>query len=300
MPSLNLEFMPYGENAVALVRHLPPDLPTTTTAKIKVDDLHGNALTAEDTAAIYTAATTDGAITRLANTCTLAGTPTAPTVGLTYRVQKTGEQYDDMIVRAYDSSGKAVTFYNRFKYNHATGAAFTGRYATYTLDISTTATYTDNLECLISWYGFTGDDRVLTNIVRVRKHWAEFGDLREVFRNNFARYDELVPEGGWNPLVASARRRWRRILGKHGVSFDFIVDTNLESATDAMMTAIALQLAKGFGDAWAAEREMLKEDMAELFDDLRRQNIWSDEDDDSIRDEAEFQRFDRPYPRRRI
>lgn len=299
MPSLNVKYLPYGENTISLVRHLPEDLGTITAAKIKVDDVDGNALTAEDTAEVFTAATLNGAVSRLANTATLTASKD-PTVGRVYRIQATGEEYDDLRLKAYNTSTKVATFYDRFRHNHATGAGFTGRWVIYTLDCSTTSTYTDGLECVISWYGFTNDDRVITNLVRVRKHWSDFGDLRGEFSKLYQRYEEIVPEGAWNALQDAAKREMRRLLAQDGVEFDFIVDTYQDAAADAVMCSIALQLALGLGDAWAAERELLGKRKAEILDEMRRLYVWSDQDDDGIRDASEYQRRDRPYPRRRL
>jgi hypothetical protein len=285
----------YEDSSFVLRRELPEIYGTTTTANITITDTGGDDMLAETAATIPTATTLSSASSAGAKTITVAAGTWEPDDLIRIADSDAGHP-ETRRVESFNSSTKIITLTERLQYAHSSAAAVNGRWITYTLDASTTATWSLGIEGSIYWSGFSTDDAPLKNTFRVGKFQFAPDDLSGRFAMRYPHYYNALPEHSFDEFYEDALDDIVERFGKFGP--DFMKLVSIREGRRLLMAQIAYLIAVGQGDGWEYERDTSLNDIDRLFTQLRTSRNWYDEDEDDIRDDEEFYTANKPLPSR--
>ncbi len=287
----------YGYNANVLRAELPDDYDTITAAAITITkDADGTDLLAATAATVYTATTLNGAVEAGADTVTVDSGADNLAAGDLIRISSTSGGAETMRVTAYNATTKVATLDDYLLYDHESGAAVTARWLTYTLDASTTSTWTSGLDFTIEW-----------NPTSDNQPWTEPGEILErttggasgtLFSVLYSHYDKAIPSGKFNDYESAANEELRSLFLGRGVDIDKLVASY--SIQPLIMAQMALFIAETGDDTWAGERAAMGKKRDDLLDSFTSSYQWIDKDQDLAVDDGEEIKMTRPSPVRQL
>jgi hypothetical protein len=282
----------FGDAAFTLRREMPESW-ATPTVNITVKDSENNTLQAATPATITAATTISADATRGRRTITVAAGTWEP--GDLLRIADSDDGGpEDVRVESFDSVTKIVTLEQRLEESHASGAAVSARWMTYSLDASSATNYPNLREGSILWDPNT-DDQAIRNTFQVSTKTLLPGGLEETFRIVYPAEAADVTDGGWATLEGGAIDRLANYYEGRGRNIRALVSES--AAEDLIMSQIAYMVAVGSGKV---ERSVqLENNLARAKSEFEVVRRWTDTDQDDTLEDAEDERSDQPWPNRR-
>jgi hypothetical protein len=292
----------YNVAASPLRLDFPPDWPDgTTSVTVGVKGTDGTVLLAPAAATMFTATTTTAGLVA-GDYDVLLTSITGLAVGDVLRVKNTLGRAEDIeiaqLTPGVAPAGK-VTAVRAVRYDHAIGAAVTGRWATYNLNTTTVATWTKGREVQAIWQPYSTAAIVVqahTELLVVRSQEFALPGLREVFANLYP--DEYrVAEARWATLEDQARYRVQQRLDLQGRHLDALKDQR--AAEPIMLDTIRLLVLHSGGSQWADEVVRCNTLLEAQWARLDASPLWFDTNQDDIKDTAKeiAQSIWRPFGR---
>jgi hypothetical protein len=292
----------YNVAASPLRLDFPPDWPDgTTSITVGVKGTDGTVLLAPAAATLFTATTTTGVLAA-GNYDVLLTSITGLAVGDVLRIKNTLGRAEDIEIAQLTpgiAPAGTVRAVRAVRYDHAIGAAVSGRWATYNLNTTTVATWTKGREVQVIWQPYSTGVAVIpahTEILIVRSQEFALPGLREVFANLYP--DEYrVAEARWATLEDQARYRVEQRLLLQGRHIDALKDQR--AAEPIMLDTIRLLVLHSGGSQWADEVARCNTLLEAQWDRLDKSPLWFDDNQDDVEDkDKEIQRGDwRPFGR---
>jgi hypothetical protein len=173
------------------------------------------------------------------------------------------------------------------RYDHAIGAAVTGRWATYNVNTTGTDVWTLGRECQLAWQPYSTGVAVIpahTEILIVRSREFALPGLREVFANLYP--DEYrVAEARWATLEDQARYRVSQRLELQGRHLDALKDQR--AAEPIMLDTIRLLILDSGDSKWSDEFARCNTMLEAQWSRLDASPLWFDDNQDDIEDKDE-------------
>lgn len=283
--------VPYNNSAATLRLEYPPnwDAQTITGINIQITDREGTDLLAATAATLWTATTTAAAAAVGDQTITLTSATLVPGDVLEIAASADGPQ-ERVTVYNYNSSTKVATLARSLTKAHTSGTAVKGAFATYDLDTSTTATWTKAKQLLIKWIPAGSDDFEVHELGEVSTSRLLIPDFEQRFRALYAREARTVSqrksEAPFADLHSEAIEYLSVSLLSRGLLVERIQDVALAAPT--VLTYARYLVNLDGGDRYAAEITTSLSEHNRQFELLCNLPIWTDDDQDEIRDEAEI------------
>jgi hypothetical protein len=272
----------YGEDAQPLRCEFPPawDSEAITGVEISIADRSGTELLAATAATLYTATTLNADVDAGAEYFVLAEGASAVEPGDIVLIGDSDDgEPETIVVNHYDAVNRRVYGEEDLKDAHSSGAAVIGLFATYSLDISDTDTYTKGKQLVVTWNPNT-DDIAYTEVYQVSgtqmassAFWRDFGALYPVEYEIASKRDTVAFEG----LI---RRLFSQELMNHSMDSNRIVDQ------DRLLGGMVLYA------RWTIlrdpeERQAARKDFENWVTMLAQDPIWIDHDQDGVEEDAE-------------
>ncbi len=286
--------IPYGDAAFVLRRNFPDRWDVVTACKCSVYNQAGTALQAAASTTIYTATTLAAAASRGENTITVDAGAGNLAQGDLIRLTNPKEIRE---VLSYNASTKVATVTERLDNDHANGSAVTPRWMTYELDASGSS-YTSGLDLSIIWDTLDTDDLPVTDEAEILKRTTRAGGLEEHFRVRYPHYYEVLPSNTWDTYEDDSWNELRLIF----LSRDRDIDKMISGANinELHMVQIAYMIAMAQDGGWEAEIQMMDLLRTDLLDRFAAAQIWTDTDQDLVKEDSEVQSARRPLPYRTL
>jgi hypothetical protein len=304
----------YNNAYNVLRREMPSECGEVRYATIAATGTDGSALKAATECTIWGVASKIAVVTLASAVdagdyeCTLSlGTETTSLYpGDVLRIGGGTGEVDTLRARSYDATTYTVTFDDYFKADHAAGAYVVGRWVSHTYDTTTVATYTNLRTMTIEWaFSLVAGSPLAatrtwsyTDEAEIEKRTSASGDMEGRFRARYRRYYDTIGPDDWARYEADALQEVRDLFEARGKGVDKLIDS--DRLDELHMAQIALAVAYAGGEAWEADRIAITTRRNEVFERLASLPLWTDDDQDLIKEDSETQAVDRPYPRRRI
>ena len=250
-------------------------------------------------ATVLTATTLSAAATRGKGTITLAAV-TNITEGSVLRIAMSADgPEEDVTIANVNTVSKVCGLTDRLKFSHTSGAAVSGRFLSYALDVSDTDVFKSGLDFNVIW-DLNTDDPAWREDAEILKREVAFGGLEAEFKAAFPHYHTEITGGGFDTMQARAfatlRNRFMQIAQR---DLDKLV--NPDDLEEILMWQIAYQIAWAGDNSWGEERTATKQVLDELVNRFATStNIWIDDDQDDVEEDEEVQSMARPLPRRNL
>ena len=282
--------IPYNNAAATLRYEYDPDWDpqTITGVTLTVTDLDGTELLAAAAATLWTATTLSAAAAVGETTITLTAATLAPGDRLSIAASADGP-HEKVRVKSYNSSTKVATLDLELRYGHASGTNVKGAWATYDIDTSTVATFPVTQQMRLVWTPAGSDDLARTEEAEISKYAFGVSDFEPWFRRNYPTESEEVSQrgpDGFGDLHADAVAELQMDLSIRGFLLDRLVNQSL--ASHAVYALARRMVVRGGGDNFAHEQKAALEEYQRKFEQLCNLPIWTDDNQDGIRDAAEI------------
>jgi len=256
--------------------------------------------TVQRAATLFTASTLSAAATAGEAEITLASV-TSLTEGSVVRIAMSADgQSEDVEIASVNTSTKVCGLTDYLRFDHTSGAAVSGRFVSYDIDVSDTDIYTSGLDIKIIWDLYDTDDPAWSEDAEILKRSVAFGGLEAEFKDGFAHYYAEIPSGGFASAQKRAYETLRRRFSQT-VQRDLDKLVNPEDLEEILFWQIAYNIAWAGDDSWEREQVATKQTLDELINRFAgATNIWIDDDQDDVEDDEDVQPMDRPLPRRRL
>lgn len=213
---------------------------------------------------------------------------------------------DTLRVKSYNSSTYVVTFDDFFTNDHAAGEYVVGRWTSYTLDTTTVATWSNLRTFSVEWtFSLVAGSPLAatrtwsaTDEGEIEKRTTAAGDLAVRFRSRYRRYYDVIEDGDFDRWDEDSRNEVRELFEARGKGIDKLVDS--DRLDELQMAQLALMVAFSMGDDWQSERDAMTIRRNEIFERMASLPLWTDDDQDLIKEDTETQSVERPYPRRQL
>jgi hypothetical protein len=287
----------YSNSAFELRLEFPSswDVDNITGVTLRITNYAGTELLAASAATLWTTATTQlaSAVSAHANQIvledSLGGAVPSLNTGDRIRILMSGAgQWEEVQVAAWDDIGKIATLDADLRWAHSEHAQIIGMFATYDLDLSNTDTWPLNEEVVLRWLP-DSDDLEITEIAQVSKFEFAFDGFEEQFKEIYP-YEykaATVPEHRLPALLNVAYRQTKSELATRFLNIDRVVDQSL--LYDVLMAKIR-HIMLTTGDSrydTAPQAEQAFSEWQRHFETLAGLPIWSDDDQDEIKDDDE-------------
>jgi len=286
MASNNLRY----NDATNIVRkELPSELALTASSAIYLTIYNdsGEVISARAAADIYAATSIDGAITAGDSSFTLDSGATALEPGDRIRILDSNDGPDeDVVVEHYNASTYTVYPVDSLYYSHSDNAVVVGMWATDTIDTTSTSDFGKTDEVVFAWEHGADESSAFkfdTDLYKIS--WIGFGsdDVIDRFRTRFASVYDTVRDRIVD-IKDESMRELRFEMSCVGMDIDRVVDQEL------IMIPLVLKMgliSLGYSDTVATEREMLESDYGKMIDKLQNLPLWTDTDQDLVKESDE-------------
>ena len=279
----------YDDATNVVRKELPAELAldASTAIYLTIYDDAGNTLLAREAATLHADTTLDGAVTAGDSSFVLAAESATLEPGDRIRILDSDDgQPEDIVVEYYDAGNLTVHAVDSFYHSHSTAAVVVGMFATATIDTSTTTDFPKGSEVVFAWEHAADESSEFkfdTDFYKIS--WIGFGsdDVINRFQIRFADIYDTVRDR----VVGIKEESLREI------KFEMMcVDMDIDRIIDQEMVMIPLVLkmgllSLGYSDTTATERELLTTDYGKAIDKLQNLKLWTDNDQDLIKEDDE-------------
>ena len=280
----------YASNVLRL--EYPPEweAESITGVTITIKDDNGSTILTATAATVLASVALDGstAISSGDNTVTLSADTNTYVAGDIIRIHGDGPK-EDREVTHYDSNNVIVTVAEVFDYDHAVTSKAYGMFATYTLDTTTTSDYTSGRQLVVYWQPDI-DVAPLSQLYEVAKA-NEFSasDFEQMFSALYPDEYEVVRDRLLKTKeIAETQLSYR--LKSRGMLMERVKDQ--EVLAMSLLTLTRYLLIRGFGEAYQYETAQALSAYNMEFDLLCSLPIWSDDNQDDVKDDEEVNTHD--------
>jgi hypothetical protein len=277
----------YGDSSFTLRFEIPNswDRTNLTGVKLAVYSSSGTALLAAASATIYTATTTNATATAGDTTVTLAGAAGAVVVGDRLRIAASAAGPAEIFeVLSYVTATKVATLASPLLYDHTTGTAVVGMWATYAADFSSATNYPLGEVVQLCWQPQGSDDLEQRWLAQVSQGEYPLGDFEQVFAALHPSMYRLA-ERNFSEVLTASKRRLEWAMRGRGLRLDRITDESI--LQPCLESIVWLAIAEDSGDAGQYERSVALASWERDFGVLCSQPIWQDIDEDRVEDDEE-------------
>jgi hypothetical protein len=269
--------------------------PNVSAVTITVTSAAGTAIVSAASATLYTATTLNALGSAGATTITLAGTATAVASGDRLEIAASAAGPAERVeVSGYSASTKIATLKRPLVYDHTSGTAVAGRWATYALDTSSTSNYPLGDLFTLYWTCGTGDYPPVIELAEVVTETTLLGAFREKFRDLFPAEYRVI-ETRWDVVFDQAHTEVWQALRARNLELDRLVDE--DAATPVLLRYVRWLALESQGDAAGAEREVAWNAYTYHLELLCVQPFWVDADQDKTQDDEEYADHDYVFSR---
>ena len=279
----------YNDATNVVRKELPSELEldASTAIYITIYDDAGNTLLAREAATLYADTTLNGAITAGDSSFVLAAESATLEPGDRIRILDSDDgPPEDIVVDYYDSANLTVHAVDSLYCSHTTAAVVVGMFATATIDTTDTDDFPKNGEVIFAWEHAADEFSKFkfdTDLYKIS--WIGFGtdDAIDRYQIRFADIYDTVRDR----IVGIKEEALREIKFEMlcvGMDIDRIIDQEM------VMIPLVLKmglLSLGYSDTTATEREMLATDYGKAIDKLQSLKIWTDDDQDLVKEDDE-------------
>lgn len=295
------------DSATFTIQTVAPDTANISAGvDVTITDTAGTVLVNAAAATVATSATTSTAATAGRRTIALTDAVGlhAPAAGEHFRLGSSSQGWQYLTVVSYASSTRTITTDDFIERAFASGSAVQWRDVSYELD-TTAAAWDDLDEVTIEFipqiavvdgesttYEPDPDQIPWTELWNVVKRASAVGALEAEFRAAYPAYHEAVPSGSFNALATRAQHRLRNYFQARGRDFARIIDS--EALKEPWLTQMAVLIAMSGSERFADELKILQTDLNAQLAQLDSLSIWTDFDQDKIKDDDEAAPADEP------
>ncbi|MCP4540158.1 MAG: hypothetical protein GY832_23720 [Chloroflexi bacterium] len=278
----------YNADAVPLrVEFDWSELPATV--EVDIASKAGTSLVAAGAGSLFTADTLNGALAVGATTLVLTtGGAGVVTPGDRFRIATSVAGRSEVVqAKFYDNSTKTVTLTRALIDAHSTGTAIAGLFATYSLDTTTVATWTQGLDVSIRWSPLDSGDNLcgdaITQLGQVLKSAFSGAGIRQDFADVYPSLYTIIEER-WDKLYNAALRRTRAYFNARKRDIDKLVD---QSVLWPVLTSEIYLMGCPVADEWEYERGVMTQTRKLELAAVENAPIWFDDDQDQTVDDGE-------------
>ncbi len=186
-------------------------------------------------------------------------------------------------VLEYDASTNTVTTRHGMLYAHADGVAVNALFCDYDLDTSDTGDYATGKEYVATWTPDTGDIP-LVDTAQVVKFAFSGAEYETEFRKRFpSEYQSRQTD--IKDILEMNYRDLRDELFPN-IQLDRVVSKGIITKLFCLYTRKSIL--SSMGDDYEHEYEISKEEYDACLASVKNSNIWTDDDQDGIKDDAEI------------
>lgn len=258
------------------------DVETITDVTLTIADKSGSSLLTATSATEYVATKLETAATAGARTITLKSTAGALVRGDRLRIALPDE---DVVVDSYNSTTKVVTLRDSLRMAHEDEAAVSGMWSTYSLNTSSTTTFTAGLEVVLTWNPNNSDSSV-TELAYVQGSAMAVQEYRERFASLYPTEYEIA-EARLDSVHAEAMSRLKYRLQGRNMNMNKIVDQAIFAP--ALLDYMRWLIVLSGGGAFASERESAWAAFLQSEESLCSQPVWVDDNEDGVEADSEVE-----------
>ena len=279
----------YGDDSNTLRYEFPDlwidDLPATL--NISFDDTAGGALLAATAATIRTATTLNGDVEYGDGVMTLNSAAAAVSPGDRLHIAASVDGPSEIVeCESYNTTTYVVTLKDDLEYDHATGTAVSGYFATYDADLSGDD-FTKGLKFKISWIP-ANDFPTTTELAMIAGASVAASEFWAKLQNRFPVEYEMSEDRDRVMFEQSVNDSMYSEFSIHSLDFNRIV--NQPFVEEGILLRARVMILAGAGDTYEYEYGIaFKEWSAWVNLILKNDSFWIDEDQDGAIDEGEAQ-----------
>jgi len=248
-------------------------------------DNDGNVLLAPAAATLYTATTLDGAVSRYADDIVLDSGADALNIGDSIVLSgPSGEEVRR--VQSYVAATFTAKLESAVDHEYDDEDDVYGRFATYTLDTTTIATWTLALPFVLTWTP-TGTGMPITQTARISKSALNLAGLYSRFKSKFPRAYKAftIPVDKFEAMRDEAQTEVAAEALYDNLDIERIVDQDVIIST--IMAKMAWFWCLQSDDDMETERQTLANEYEKKYSVMMKSAIWSDDNQDEKKDEDE-------------
>lgn len=277
----------YNTNDNVLDIEIPEEwnIEDLTSLNITIKDVDGVELLASTAVTMYPATTLDGAVSRYAETITLAASATAVSKGDGLLLAGTGG-HEVVRVKGYDSTTKVVTLEQIVNNEYDDLTTVYGLFGSYALDTTTTATFVLGMQCIVVWMP-SGTGHETRELYQVSKSVTDILALRKRFERLYPRaYSAYTkPVDKFEDMLFEAEEYIKTSLESVALNYERVVD---QSITSQVVLALMAYMWTWNGDIEIEEeRIFLESEYSKKYNQLISLPIWQDNNQDDTVDDGE-------------
>jgi hypothetical protein len=289
--------IPFGSSAVPLKLEYPAewDPKLVTGVTLTVLDRDGDELMAADSATVYTQTTLNADVDAFASSIVLDSGADDLEIGESLLIEGIlGDEFAR--VKGYDTATQTAELESILENEHDSGENVWGRFCDYSLDVSTTTTYTAGILLTLLWTP-TGSGGPITQQVQVAKSALDLSGLELTFSRIYPRaYKALTSTvGRFNDVSDEAERQVTFELMAEGFDIQRLIDT--DSMMGPIMAKMAWLWVLNGDDNTEDERRVISGEYDTQMSMLKAAHLWVDHDQDRIEDDGEASSRERYYER---
>lgn len=280
----------YNTTATTLRLEYPAewDVTTLTDVKITVKDQDGADLLAATSCTEYTATTLAEDADQYADEIVLASTAGDLKAGDAIHLSGV-EQAEIHRVRGYDTVSKTAQIEGILEFEHLTGDTVRGLWCTYSLNTSTTTTFTAGLYMTIVWtpYFSTVAGTSITEAAQIAKVTLDLAGIEKRFSRLYPRaYDAFKdPYDRFADMLAEAEGQVRQELQAAAMDTERLIDQGV--IAPATMAKMAFLWTFSGDEAIKDERDFYASEYDKQIAIVKALPVWQDIDQDYDKDDDE-------------
>lgn len=281
-----LRQIPYGANDVSLAFNMPPswDVSQVDGVTVQVADKAGTEVIATDDCTLYAGSTLAIDVFQFDETITLDASAESPLPGEMLTIVG-GNAIESVIVKAYDSTTKIVTLESFLQNDFDAGAAIYGNTVEYTADVSDTTVFTAGKTFVATWTP-SGSGTPIKTFLQITKFEADTSNLEVRFSALYPRAYEAFkrPVDKFQRMVTEAQSRIEVEMLSAQMDYNRIVGEPV--LPQLLMAKMAMMWVLNADEDLEDERKVINTDYANLFAVLKSLPIWTDTNQDGIKNET--------------
>ena len=259
---------------------------------LKVTDLNGEELLADDEIDLLTDTTTGATASARDDTVTLDADVSPEPGDRLYLADSVDGPSEEIVVKNYSSAAKLITLKYELLNDHTDGTGVYGLFGTYDIDLSDTDVYTLGKQVVLTWTPHDSGHNSVGLPFKERAEIALFklglSGIQERFRSLYPREYEAIsePYNRFESFVEEARSQLQIDLSLDGIHIDRI--PNSELLIPAYMAKMRWLVLLSGDDRYDTERKVAMDEYTNQIERLKMQPLWQDDNQDEVKTSDEF------------